>query len=248
VTATTEPVRVEPSPKRVRAMLGGVQVVDSTRPLLVWERPYYPTYYFPLGHVADGVLREVDEEVRSPDDPVRYDVVVGDRIAAAAARRYPASPNPELRDHVRFTWHEIDHWFEEDEEVFVHARDPHARVDILPSSRHLRVVVDGSTVAESDKPVILFETGLPPRYYFRKTDVAMELLTPTDSATQCPYKGQAEYWSVTVGGTTHTDLAWSYRSPVRESLPIAGLIAFYDEKVDTYVDGELAARPQTPFS
>ena len=222
-------------------MLGGVHVVDSTRPLLVWERPYYPTYYFPLADVASGVLRETDDSLRSPSDPVRYDVVVGDRKAEASARRYPESPNPEIRDHVRLTWHEMDHWFEEDEEVFVHARDPYSRVDILSSSRHVRVAVGGTTVAETDNPVILFETGLRPRYYFRKTDVAMELLTPTDTATQCPYKGQAEYWSVTVDGTTHDDLAWSYRSPFRESGPIAGLIAFYDEKVDTYVDGEALA-------
>jgi uncharacterized protein (DUF427 family) len=117
-------------------------------------------------------------------------------------------------------------------------------VDALPSSRHVRIEVDGVTVAESGSPHLLFETGLPTRYYLPKTHVRLELLTATDTVTHCPYKGTARYWSVRAGDTVHADLAWSYPTPLPESAPVAGLIAFYDEKVDTYVDGVLQDRPR----
>jgi uncharacterized protein (DUF427 family) len=131
----------------------------------------------------------------------------------------------------------MDAWFEEDEEVFTHPRDPYTRVDILPSSRHVRIEVDGVTVAESTKPTLLFETGLPVRYYLPKTDVRMDLLAPTETSSHCPYKGQADYWSLLLGETTVQDVAWSYRTPLPESQKIAGLVCFYPEKVDLYVDG-----------
>jgi uncharacterized protein (DUF427 family) len=156
----------------------------------------------------------------------------------------PDSPIEELRDLVRFEWDAMDAWFEEDEEVFTHPRDPHTRVDILPSSRQVRVEVDGVTVAESANSRMLFETGLPVRYYLPKTHVRMDLLTPTDTVSHCPYKGQAEYWSM----AGHTDIAWSYPTPLPESERIAGLVGFYNEKLDIYVDGVLQERPRTKFS
>ena len=103
-------------------------------------------------------------------------------------------------------------------------------------------------VAESDHPTLLFETGLPTRYYFAKPDVRLDLLTPTDNSTSCPYKGTARYWSVKAGDTEHADFAWCYDYPLPESIRIAGLICFYNEHVDIYVDGEREERPQTPFS
>lgn len=142
----------------------------------------------------------------------------------------------------------MDAWFEEDEEVFTHPRDPYTRLDILPSSRHVRVEVDGMTIAESTSPRLLFETGLPVRYYLPKTHVRMDLLTASDTESHCPYKGQAEWWSVRVGDTVREDLAWSYRTPLPESQKISGLVAFYDEKVDIYIDGVLQQRPHTKFS
>jgi uncharacterized protein (DUF427 family) len=135
----------------------------------------------------------------------------------------------------------MDAWFEEDEQVFTHPRDPYTRVDILPSSRHIRIEVEGVTVAESSKPTLLFETKLPVRYYLPKTHVRMDLLQPSESVSYCPYKGQAEYWSLRVDDTVHADLAWSYRTPLPESQRIAGLISFYTDKVDLYVDGILQA-------
>jgi uncharacterized protein (DUF427 family) len=157
---------------------------------------------------------------------------------------YPDSPIEELRGTVKLEWDAMDAWFEEDEQVFVHPRDPYKRVDILASSRHVRVEVDGVTVADSIRPRILFETSLPARYYLPKTDVRLDLLEPTDTVTGCPYKGWAEYWSV----AGHKDLAWSYRTPLPESQKVAGLISFYNEKVDIYLDGVLQDRPKSPFS
>jgi uncharacterized protein (DUF427 family) len=243
-------VRIEHGAKRVRAYLGGVPVADTTRPVLVWEKPYYPAYYFPLEDVRMELLEEDGGSVHSPSrgDATTYTVGAGGSEARGAALRFADSPLEELRELIRLDWDAMDAWFEEDEEVFTHPRDPYTRVDILASSRHVRVEVGGETVAESMSPRLLFETGLPVRYYLPKTHVRMDLLTATETASHCPYKGEAEWWSVEAGGSLHADLAWSYRTPLPESQKIAGLIAFYDEKVDVYVDGVLQERPKTKFS
>jgi uncharacterized protein (DUF427 family) len=243
-------VRVEHGTRRVRAYLGGEAVADTTRPVLVWEVPYYPTYYFPLADVRTELLEEDGGSVHSPSrgDATTFTVRAGGKEAPQGALRYQASPIEELRDLIRLDWHSMDAWFEEDEEVFTHPRNPYTRVDILPSSRHVRVEVDGVTVAESNSPRLLFETGLPVRYYLPKTHVRMDLLVPTDTTSHCPYKGEAEWWSVRAGDTVHEDLAWSYPTTLAESQRVAGLVAFYDEKVDVYVDGVLQERPHTKFS
>jgi uncharacterized protein (DUF427 family) len=244
-------VRIERAAKRVRAYLSGELVADTTSPLLVWEKPYYPTYYIPLADVRTELLaRDDGPAVHSPSrgDAHTYTVKAGGTEAPGAALRYQESPLEELRDAIRLDWDAMDAWFEEDEQVFTHPRDPYTRVDILPSSRHVRVEVDGVTIAESTKPTLLFETGLPVRYYLPKTHVRMDLLMPTDSVSHCPYKGDAEWWSVRTGDEVHEELAWSYRTPLPESQKIAGLVAFYDEKVDIYVDGVRQERPRTKFS
>src|SRR5918992_1423778 len=219
-------VRIERAAKWVRAYLGGVLVADTTGPLLVWEAPYYP----------------------SRGEGRTFTIKAGGREAVGAALRYEESPFEELRDAIRLEWDAMDAWFEEDEQVFTHPRDPYTRVDILPSSRHVRVEVDGVTVAESAKPTLLFETGLPTRYYLPKTHVRMDLLTATEYVSHCPYKGQAEWWSVRAGDEVHENLTWSYRTPLPESQKVSGLVAFYTEKVDIYVDGALQERPVTKFS
>jgi uncharacterized protein (DUF427 family) len=244
MTATTKArgrVRVEQGSKRIRAYLGGELVADTTRPLLVWEKPYYPTYYFPAADVRTDLLSEDDGIAHSPSrgDAKPFTVRAGGQERAGAARLYEQSPFDELQNTIRLDWNAMDGWFEEDEEAFTHPRDPYTRVDILPSSRHVRVDVDGVTVAESRKPTLLFETGLPTRYYVPKTDVRMDLLTPNTTSSHCPYKGQADYWSLSLGETPVQDVAWSYRTPLPESQKIAGLVCFYPEKVDLYVDGRL---------
>ncbi|SES67516.1 DUF427 domain-containing protein [Nonomuraea wenchangensis] len=245
-TAARGRVRVERTAKRVRAYLGGRAVADTTAALLVWEVPYYPTYYFPLADVEESALKATGATTHSPSrgEGVVHTVTSGAAEAPDAALTYPDSPLEEIRGHVRFEWDAMDAWFEEDEEVYVHPRDPYTRVDILPTSRHVRVEVDGVTVADSRGARVLFETGLPARYYLPKTDVRLNLLERTDTVTHCPYKGTAEYWSV----NGQEDLAWSYRTPLPESERIAGLVAFYNEKLDIYVDGELQERPRTKFS
>jgi len=230
-------VRVEHGAKRIRAYLAGELVADTTQPLLVWEKPYYPTYYFPVDDVRAELLTPDGGLVHSPSrgNGRTFTIRVGDTEAIGAALRYEESPFEDLRDAIRLEWNALDAWFEEDEQVFTHPRDPYTRVDILPSSRHIRVEHGGVTIAETNKPTLLFETGLPLRYYLPKTHVRMELLEATRTVTHCPYKGAAEYWSLRGGDLD--DLAWSYRTPLPESQKIAGLVAFYPEKVEIYVDG-----------
>ncbi len=244
-TSSRGRVRIEPGAKRIRAYLGGEVVADTIRPTLVWESPHYPTYYFPIDDVRTDLLQAEEDVAHSPSrgDGRTFTVIAGGKEAGGAALRYEESPIEELRDLVRLEWAAMDAWFEEDEEVFTHARSPGTRIDILPSSRLVRVEVDGVTIAETTSPRLLFETGLPVRYYLPKTHVRLDLLTPTDSVTHCPYKGQAEYWSVDTGTDVHKDLAWSYPTPLPESQKIAGLIAFYNNKVDLYVDGVRQERP-----
>ena len=241
-------VRVEPASKRVRAMLGGEVIADTTEPLLVWEVPYFPTYYFPPDDVRTEFLSRTGEEKRSPSrgSATQYTVNVGDSVGAAYA--FHDSKIPECVDHYVLVWRTMDQWFEEDEEVFVHARDPYTRLDILPSTRRVRVEIDGVTVADSTNGRFLFETGLPPRYYLPKSDVRMDLLTPTDRVTACPYKGTARYWSASVNGSAHEDIVWGYEAPFAESEKIGGLVSFYNEKVDIYIDEVLQDRPKTRFS
>jgi uncharacterized protein (DUF427 family) len=243
-------VRVEAGHKRVRAYLDGEAVVDTTTPLLVWEIPYYPAYYVPVADVRADLLVPNGRTEHSPSrgEAQYFTATTGGREVADAAWQYPDSPIEELRDHVRLDWKAMDSWFEEDEEVFIHPRDPHSRVDVLHSSRHVEVHVDGVKIADTTRPTLLFETGLPVRYYVPQTDVRMDLLTPTDTETGCPYKGFAHYWTVDTGAGTHEDVAWSYRSPFHESHKIAGLVSFYNEKVDLVVDGVAQERPRTPFS
>lgn len=242
-------VRVEPGAKRVRAYLAGRLVADTLTPVLVWEIPYYPAYYLPLADVkAELVPTGKTEHSPSRGEAQIYDVRVDGATADAAARRYPDSPLEALRGLVRFDWQAMDEWLEEDEPVYTHPRDPYKRVDILASSRHVRIEVDGVTVADSVRPRILFETGLPPRYYLPLPDVRTELLRPSDTQTHCPYKGTASYWSLDTGRGVHTDIVWIYRAPLPESQKIVGLACFYNEKVDLYLDGQLTERPRTPFS
>ncbi|MBP2335166.1 uncharacterized protein (DUF427 family) [Saccharothrix coeruleofusca] len=237
-------VRVEAGAKRVRAYLAGEPVLDTVRPFLVWEKPYYPTYYVPVEDVR-ATLVPTGEIRRSPSrgDGEVFDVKAGAAVAGGAALRYPTSPLEPLRGLVRVEWDAVDEWFEEDEPVYVHPRSPYTRIDALASSRHVQVSVGGVLVADSRRPVVLFETGLPPRYYLPMTDVRMDLLRPTDLRTGCPYKGTAEYWSVVVGDEVHENVVWGYRTPLPESQKIAGLVAFYNEKVDITLDGVLQERP-----
>ena len=209
-------IQVEPSPRWVRAMVGGVAVANSKQVLTVTMG--LPVYYFPRADVRADLL-EPSERTGSHailGERSFYHLRVGDRLIEDAAWAFQAPPPdaPELGEHVAFYWNRLDHWYEEDDEVFVHPRDPHHRVDVLNSSRHVRVIVGGEAVADSHRPRLLFETGLPTRYYLPRMDVRMELLTQSDTVTQCPYKGQTVHYDLAVGDRTVRDVAWSYPFPI----------------------------------
>jgi len=171
-------VRVEDAQKRVRVYLGGEVVADTTDAKLVWEKPYYPTYYFPAADVNTDHLVVTGETTRTPSrgEAETHTVKTAQAEAAGAARWYVTSAIDEISGHVSFHWPSMDACSEEDEQVYVHPRDPYTRIDILQSSRHIRVVVGGVTVADTHKPRLLFETDLPMRYYIPKTDVRLDLL------------------------------------------------------------------------
>jgi len=250
VTDSGQRIKIEDGPKRVRAYLGGELIADTKSPKLVWEVPYYPAYYFPPADVRMELLTPNGHTRHSPSrgDAWNFNVKGGDREVEDAAWHYPQSRVKELQGLVRFDWDAMDGWFEEDEEVYVHPHDPYTRIDILRSSRHVEVEVNGITIADTNQPTLLFETGLPTRYYIPKVDVRMHLLTPTHTTSGCAYKGFAKYWSVNAGGETFEDLVWSYPTPLPENVKIAGLVAFYNEKVDLIVDCERLQRPRTKFS
>src|SRR4029079_15924090 len=242
-------VRIETSEKRVRAYLAGRKVVDSGQPVMVWEKQAYPTYYFRRADVLAELI-PTSEFRRSAGrgDGIVHDIQVPEATASGAAILYVDSPIEELRDLVRIDWDAMSEWFEEDEIVYTHPRNPYTRVDILPSYRHLRVEVAGVTVAETRQPRLLFETGLPTRYYIPLTDVRMELLSPSSSQSSCPYKGVAAYLTFATSDTTKPDIAWIYRTPLPESQKIAGLVSFYNERARIYVAGVLQELPRTALA
>jgi uncharacterized protein (DUF427 family) len=242
---------VVPTPRWIRVKLGDTIVADSKRALLL--RQYgpgrLPTYYFPQADVRLDLLRPVTPD-HPTSAPTRWTIAAGDRTAEAAASTYP-DPTGDfaaLADHLTFAWDKMDAWYEEEEEIFVHARDPYKRVDVLPSSRHIQIVLAGQTIADTRRPLLLFETSLPTRYYLSPDDVRTDLLVPTATTTRCPYKGVASYWSARLGDQLIPDIAWSYPTPIPECPKIAGHLCFFNERVDLYLDGELQPRPWTPWT
>lgn len=260
-------LRDEPTEKRIRAELDGRTVIDSTRALLVWEpKRVVPTYAVPVedvdgelvapaaddvpaGMPATGAPRLGDRPVYDPSIPFSVHTADGEPLTLRAAGRdldaaafRPA--DPALEGYVVVDFGAFDAWYEEDERNFAHPRDPFHRIDIVHSSRHVRVELDGTTLAESSRPVLLFESPLPVRYYLPPEDVRTDLLQPSDTRTACAYKGEASYLASAAGD----DVAWRYPAPLREASEVTDLIAFFNEHVDLVIDGEPLARPVTPWS
>ena len=239
---------VEPTPRRIRVRLGDELVADSARAqLLVRYGPdKLPTYYLPEEDVRPGAL--IDEAIGSEGQRT-WTVRAGNIRAEAAAWTHegPTSTMAALAGHVTFSWRQLE-WYEEDERVVMHARDPHQRVDTLRSSRRVQVLVGGEQVANSIRPLLLFETSLPTRYYLPFEDVRTDLLQASDTVSVCPYKGQARYWSLRVGHTAVPDVAWSYPNPIPENPKIRDLLCFFNERVDLVIDGEPVERPVSPWS
>ncbi|KAF8239641.1 DUF427-domain-containing protein [Tricholoma matsutake] len=225
--------RIEECPKRVQVFFGGECIIDSKKAKLVWEHPYYPAHFFSLDELPKKFLAN-----KQGTEKVVYDVVVGSRRALSAVTSY----SPKTKDFgglftVKFG--AMDSWFEEEEQLFVHCKDPYKRVDVLQSSRHVRVEVKGVEVANTHMPRLLYETGLRVRTYIPKTHCRLDLLEPSKHTTECPYKGEAEYYNVRTGpNELQENIVWWYRNPMSECAVIRGYVAFYDEKVDVWVDGE----------
>lgn len=270
LTAPLSELRHEPTAKRIRAELGGRIVVDSTRALLVWEpRRVVPVWAVPA-HDVDALLSDI-EGAQSPDADSGYempelstrpvldpsipfaahtavgrpvDLAVNGDVRPGAGFR---ADDPDLDGYVLLDFDAFDCWWEEDAQALAHPRDPFHRIDVLPSSRTVRVELDGEVLAESSRPTLLFETMLPPRFYLAPQDVCIPL-APTNTTSTCAYKGLASYFAAHVGADTVPDLAWCYEQPLPEASAVKGLIAFFDERVDVIVDGERRPRPTTPWS
>jgi uncharacterized protein (DUF427 family) len=242
---------LEPSPRRIRGMIGDQVVVDCTSPMLFFEHGELPRYYFPRESVRTDLLTPNGRtEIAEGKGTAHYvDLAAGDRVVENAGWTYESDGGlvPDLRPYVAFYWRSMDRWLEEDVEALAHARDPYHRVDAVPSSRHVRVSLDGEVLAESQQTVVIFETGLPPRWYFPRADVPARL-EPTDLRTTCAYKGHASYWSVHAGGVSRPNLAWTYPHPRRDAEPVRDMVCFFNEQVDVELDGHQAQRPATPWS
>ena len=239
-TATVEPV-----PRRIRGYLGGLEVFDTTSAVYVWDTPKYPAYYIPAADLDPELLSDDQQPRRLRRGTARgFTLQGGNQTRPGAVQVYDADAEPAVANRARIEWSALDAWFEEDEQVFTHPRNPYTRVDALRSSRAIRVELDGVVLAESSATVMVFETGLPTRYYFERSSVNFGVLTASPTATECPYKGRTTgYWSALVGEVTVDDIAWSYDFPTRQLSPIANLVAFFNEEIDLIVDGSHLERP-----
>ena len=242
---------LEPTPKRIRAVVGNAAVADSRRAMLLQESGHQPIYYFPPEDVRSDLLEPSGKHTRCPKkgEASYHTVRVGDRVVKDAAWYYPEplAGAPPIKDLIAFYWDRIDQWFEEDEEVFGHARDPYHRIDIRRTSRHIRISLDGELLAETTRAMALFESNLPVRWYLPSEDVKAEL-EPSEKTTACPYKGHASYYSVRgPNREVVDDLVWYYPQPLTEANAIRGLVCFFNERVDIELDGELQERPDSPW-
>jgi uncharacterized protein (DUF427 family) len=251
-------LRYQPMDKRVRALIGGQTVVDSVRPALVWEpRRVVPCYAVPERDVLAALVPTPAGSARSrPAGPAgfRPHTTAGQELGvrAAGGRTLVGAAfrptDPDLAGHVVLDFDAFDTWLEEDEVVAGHPRDPFHRVDVRRSSRHVRVMLGERVLADSHRPSMVFETLLPVRFYLPREDVEGRLLRPSTRRTVCAYKGRASYWSVRLDTYLAEDLAWSYEEPLAPAAELAGLICFFDERVDMIVDDVRRERPVPVWS
>jgi len=243
-TPDTGAILLDVIPRRVRGLKDGETVVDSKRVHMLHESRILPVWYFPQEDVRMDLLRETGHTTHCPwKGDSRY-YALRDVEKAAWTYPQPIAGVERLKGLVAFHFGALDEWLEEDESVIGHPRDPFHRIDVNRSSRHVKVTLDGKTLAQSDRPLALFETGLPTRWYLPREDVSMDLLQPSETHTTCAYKGRASTFS----SGEREDIAWTYSEPEREVEPVRDRIAFYDEFVDIELDGEPQERPSTPFS
>lgn len=231
----------EDHPLRIRALVDGHSILDSTRGKLLHESNILPRYYLPLEDIDERYLEPSDHTTHCPfkGDAAYFDLAVGERRIENAVWHYaePMEPASWLRGYASIYTEAADLWLQEDEPVLDgHLRDPYHRVDVLESSRQVEVTLGGERIASSDRPKLLFETGLPPMVYLLRADVMPGVLEPSDATSTCPYKGHAHYWNVRAGGELAKDGAWGYEAPLPEALKVAGHLSFAGEGVEVTLD------------
>ena len=252
-TAPSYRITIAPSPKRVKVVFNGTVIADSSKALVMHETRLAPIYYLPRDDVRMEHLERTEHHTHCPfkGNAAYWTIRVGDKAAENAVWSYeqPLEEAAPIKGYMAFYWNRVDAWYEEDEEVFVHPRDPYVRIDILESHREVEVILGGRSIARSKRARFLFETGLPTRYYLPADDGDMSALTETATRTACPYKGTARYWTARIGDRVFEDVVWSYPEPTPESTNIKDMLCFYNEVVDEIrVDGEAQPRPQTKWS
>lgn len=241
LTAQPLPERLlfaEPLGRRMRVKLEGKWIADSENVMLLHEPGKYPVAYFPVESVLMGTLTlEKDRTTHNElGDTAWFKVSAGERWVSRAAWQHVALPSfaDLLHNHVAFVWHAMDGFYEEDERVVGHATDPYHRIDIRKSSRHLVVKSGDEVIAETRRPLVLYESGYGPRWYVPREDVNDSLLQPVVKQTFCPYKGIANYYDIGDASAA----AWSYKQAWAEAALVSDLVSFEPDKVDVFIDGK----------
>lgn len=227
----------EPLRRRMRVRFGGAWIAESEQVILLHEPGRYPVAYFPLTDVTDGVLARSDHTTQHRDFGATgwYTVTAGDSSKQRAAYEHVALQEHAavLRGRVAFAWRAMDAFYEEDERIVGHAADPYHRIDIRDTSRHLTVHHDGRLIADTSRPLALYESGFAPRWYVPREDVDQSALVPVETRTFCPYKGICGYFDI--GDVHHA--AWTYDDPWPEVRRVTGLVSFEADKVEIRLDG-----------
>jgi uncharacterized protein (DUF427 family) len=225
---------------RIRGEVGGVTVVDTVAARMLHETALLPRWYFPRDAVVGGSLEASATTSHCPfkGDARYWDLRVGDRLVADAFWEYPhpLAGAPDLSGLVSPYTEKFDRWLVEDEEMLGPPRDPFHRVDARRSSARVTVRAGGEVVAETSRPVAVFETGLPVRWYVPMEDVADGRLAESPTRTTCPYKGVASYWHVDAGGRRFEDGAWAYTEPLLEAVPARGHVSFMGDGIEVEAD------------
>ena len=254
---TDGPVKTLQTQRKVQILYGGTYILQTTNAVFVWEHPYYPQYYVPKSELETWSKKHnytfsPGEDFTSENGnslATQYTLSVGSKstdnvLAFSDSLRGKAE---ELQGLVKLDFGEMDQWFEEETPIYVHPKDPFKRIDTLQSTRDIKVSIDGHVIAHTQTSMHLYETGLPVRYYIPLTSVDASVLRSSETRTRCPYKGEAQYWSVEIDGKLYEDLFWYYVNPTLESSMVRGLLCPYNERVDIEVDGVKVERPKTPF-
>ena len=227
----------EPLRRRMRVRFGGVWVADSEDVVLLHEPGRYPVAYFPLGDINDGVLEPSAYTTRHQDLGATswYTVRTETNSKARAAWQHTELPGyaGELKARVAFAWRAMDAFYEEDERIVGHAADSYHRIDIRQTSRHLTVRDGDQVIADTTRPLALYESGFAPRWYVPRADVDESALTPAAGQTFCPYKGVCSYFDL--AGARRA--AWSYEDAWTEVRRISGLMSFEPDQIEVRLDG-----------